>query len=124
MSSRDPHESLSGALGLALTMRFLLELALLTGAAVAAWRLIGGWVGVVTAIAAVIALAVVWGLLLSPKAHFTVGAVWQLVIEAVLFFGVAAALWAAGLWLPALVGVAVWAADRVAIALLRQLSRQ
>lgn len=109
----------SPALWIALTLRFLLELALLAGVAVLAWSFLPGWWRWVVAVAAVAAVATVWGMFLSPKATVALPGVAVLAIEAALFLGVGAGLFLVGLGLPALIGVVVWAIDRVAIALLQ-----
>lgn len=104
-------EHASAPLAAALVLRFLIELALLAGAGVAAWCLApGDWRWAAAALAP-LAVAVLWGLLLSPRARFPLPPAAKLVIETLLF----AALVACGLAAAALVGVAVWAADRIAI---------
>lgn len=55
------------------------------------------------------------GLLLSPKARFDITGPGRVAVEAVLFIGVGACLWAIGLGPVAIVGVAAWAIDRIAI---------
>ena len=78
-----------------LALRFLLELCLL--AALAAWGFgLGGVAGVGIGLAAPIAAAAVWGLLVAPKAPNRLGDPWRLVLELVLFALAAAALVAAG----------------------------
>ena len=106
---------LSGFRGIALAVRFLLELALLAASALIGWRLAeGGWRFLAASIA-VLVVAVVWGLLLSPKARFDVGASAHLGIEAILFLGAGAGLIALGHG-PAGIGlILVWAADRAAL---------
>lgn len=118
MSDNPPQ--LSGALGVALTVRFLLELGLLVGAAFVTWRFIGGWVGVVAAVVAVVAVAVAWGLFLSPKASVKLPEPLKVLIELVLFVAVGGALIALGWWLIGMLGIAVWAIDRAAIAHLQR----
>jgi hypothetical protein len=71
-------------LGLALTVRFVLELALLVGVGVLAWQIAVPWRWVAV-IAGPLAVAVVWGLFLSPKATITLPAGAQFAVEAVLF---------------------------------------
>ena len=110
------HQELSGVRGVALTVRFLLELALLAGAAAVAWRLVGGWAGIVVAVAAVLAIAVVWGLLLSPKANVRLPEAAKLGIETLLFALVAVGLAATGLWIVAAAGFAIWVIHRLVLA--------
>jgi hypothetical protein len=105
-------------LGLALTVRFVLELALLVGVGVLAWQIAAPsrWVAV---IAGPLAVAVVWGLFLSPKATITLPAGAQFAVEAVLFLGAGAGLVLIGLPTAAIIGVVLWLADRIALAALR-----
>ncbi len=116
-------EQASPLLRIALLLRFLLELALLAGAGVAAWRLTpDGWAWAAAALVPVL-VAVLWGLFLSPRARVPLSAGLKLLIETVLFAGVALALAASGLTAAAVAGVAIWAADRLAIALLSSRAR-
>ena len=118
--ARDPFLDGGPALRIALGLRFLIELALLAGAATAAVRLAPGWPGWVGAVVAVIVLAVVWGLLLSPKARFDIRPAGRVLLETVLFAAVAAALWASGLGVAGIALFAVWALDRIALAALNR----
>ncbi|UJP10488.1 YrdB family protein [Microbacterium sp. KUDC0406] len=103
----------------ALVARFLLELALLAGAAAAAWRLTpGGWAWV-TALAAVVLIAVIWGAFLSPQARITIPVPARVVLEAVLFGGAGVALWVTGIGGAGIALFSAWALDRIAIAVLR-----
>lgn len=114
----DPLTGASPPLAIALVARFLLELALLAGAAgLAARATSGGW-GWPAAIAAAGAVATVWGLFLSPRAAIAIPPVARLALEAVLFVGIGAGLAATGSGVVAAIGVALWAADRAAIAAL------
>lgn len=111
-------EGASPARVVALSVRFLLELALLAGAAVLAWRLAPeGWQWPL-AILAPIVVGVVWGLFLSPRARFRMPALATLALEALLFLGVGAGLLFVGLGVPAAIGVGIWVVDRIALALL------
>ncbi|WP_341973978.1 YrdB family protein [Microbacterium sp. LWO13-1.2] len=114
----NPLDNASPLLATALVARFLIELALLAGAAVAAWRLLPGPWGWVAAVVAPVSVAVVWGLLLSPRARFVLPEPMKLALETVLFVGVALALSLTGLGVPAIIGFVVWAVDRIAIAVL------
>lgn len=106
-------------LALALTVRFLLELALLTGVAVLAWNVLPGWWRWVGAIGGVVAVATVWGLFLSPKATVVLPRLVALGLEAALFIGVGVGLFVIGLGVPAIIGLVVWVVDKAAIALLQ-----
>lgn len=106
-------------LAAALTVRFILELALLAGVALLSFYLVQGWLRLPVTILAPIAVAVVWGLLLSPKAPVQLPEAAKLVIEAVLFIGTGAGLFVIGLGFPAILLVLVWVVDRVAITLLK-----
>ncbi|MFD7312174.1 YrdB family protein [Promicromonospora sp. NPDC059942] len=103
----------------ALVVRFLLELALATGAGYAAWNLAdGGWrlAAVVLAPAAVIAL---WATFLSPKAPVAIPAWAQIGMEAALFGGVGYLCWRAGVPAAGVTLAAVWAVDRLVLWLTR-----
>ena len=93
-----------------LALRFVLELAAL--AALAYW----GWgVTWVIAVAAPAAWIVLWATFGSPKARVKLSTPWRIVFEAVVFGAAAAALWAAGQEVGALVLFAAWAANRAAL---------
>ena len=80
-----------------LGLRFVLELCML--AAVALWGAgtgRGTVVHVALAVAAPLAVAVVWGLAISPKARFRLATPWWVLLQLVLFGLTAAALAAAG----------------------------
>lgn len=119
MSTDGPLDGASPARAAALTVRFLLELALLAGVAVLAWSLVPGWWHWPAAGLAVVVVAVLWGLLLSPKATVQLPVAAALVIEAALFLGIGAGLFLTGFAVPAVVGVGLWGVDRAALALLR-----
>lgn len=83
---------------LLLTLRFVLEVALIVAFAIAGWNLVeltGGQV--VLAIALPVMAAFIWGLLLSPKAKLTAPLRLRLVIEVGLFVTASVLLWSAGL---------------------------
>ncbi|MFT3889738.1 MAG: DUF2568 domain-containing protein [Arachnia sp.] len=112
-------EESSPARAVALAVRFLLELALLASAALVAWWLTQLWWSALTALLAVVAVAVIWGLFVSPKAAVPLPPAAVLTIEAVLFVGVGAALvFVGGFVVPAIVLVGGWLVDRVALAIL------
>ena len=80
--------------GVLLTLRFLLELALLAAWAVVGWQLPDAtWQQVLVAIALPTASATVWGLLLSPKARFVMPLAGRLALELLLFAAASTALW-------------------------------
>ncbi len=106
------------ALAIALAVRFALEIALLVGVATVAYHLFPEWWGWLIAIGAVVVVAVLWGVLLSPKAVVPLPAAARLVIEAALFIGVGVCLFSIGYGVLAAIGVVVWIADRIALALL------
>jgi hypothetical protein len=69
-----------------LTARFLLELALLGGAAVAGWRAGGGGIpGALLLILAIAVVAVVWGLAVAPRARRRWPDPSRLILEFVIF---------------------------------------
>lgn len=111
-----PLEGATPRLTAALIVRFLLELALLTGAAVVAWTLVpGGWRWA-TVFGVPVLLALLWGAVLAPRAPLDVGGPVRVCIELVLFAAVGAGLWISGFPAVAVVGVTLWLLDRVAIA--------
>lgn len=118
MGETDPLKGVSPALALALTLRFLLELALLVGVGVLAWSLAPGWSSWPAAILAIAVVATVWGLFLSPKARVPLPQPAAVAIEAVLFVGTGAGLIGLGFGVVAVVGIALWAIDRIALAFL------
>lgn len=120
MSDAGPLEGASPARAAALTLRFLLELALLAGVGVLAWSIAPGWWSWPAAILAVVVVATLWGLFLSPKARIPLPPAGGLAIEAVLFVGTGAGLVTLGWGVAAAIGVAVWAVDRIALALVRR----
>ena len=106
---QDPFFAASPLRKAALVVRFLLELALLAGVAVLVLRLVPDWWGWVVAAVAVVAVAVLWGLFLSPKAPVPLPPLAGLALEAGLF--------AVGLGIPAAIGVAAWILDRAVLGL-------
>lgn len=112
-----PLDRASPLLAFTLIVRFLLELAMLAGVAALAWRLADGWWRWPAAILAVVAVATLWGLLLSPKAKVNLPASAALALEAALFLGVGAGLIAMGIVVPAVTGVTVWILHRIVLAL-------
>ncbi|WP_425953902.1 YrdB family protein [Xylanimonas sp. McL0601] len=107
----------SGWRGVALLVRFVLELALLAGVAWSVWTACGEhwWRWPAAAIAPVV-VGIMWGAWLSPRAPHRPAEPVRVLIEALLFGGVGGMLWWHGHpWL----GVALagaWALDRAVIA--------
>lgn len=103
--------------GVILTLRFLLELAML--AAFAYWGFWAGsrlWESILLAVAVPAVVAVVWGSFMSPKARFPLPRPWHALVEIVLFGLAAAALFVAGhLVIAVVLGV---------LAVLNEVSRQ
>jgi hypothetical protein len=93
-----------------LALRFFLELAAL--AALAYWGWGVTWVLAILAPAAWIAL---WATFGSPKARVTLSTPQRIGFEAAVFGAAAAALWAAGQPVPAVVLFAAWAANRAVL---------
>ena len=104
---------------LLLTARFLLELALLGGAAVAGWRAGGGGTpGALLLILAMAVVAVVWGLAVAPRARRRWPDPSRLILEFVIFALVGGALAATGSPVAGLVLAGASAAVAVATRLL------
>ncbi|MFT4294679.1 MAG: YrdB family protein [Micropruina sp.] len=112
-----PFDGASPLVAVALTVRFLLELALLAGVGVIGWQVAPGWWRWVAVIAGPAAVAVLWGLFLSPRAAVMLPEAARLAIETVLFLGAGAGLFALGFGVPAVVGFVLWALDRAVLAL-------
>lgn len=100
----------------ALVVRFLLELALLAGAVVAAFALLPAPWDWVVAIVAPVGIVTVWSLWLSPRARLHMPRAGKLALETLLFVAVAVALWLAGHPVVAIVGLGIWVAHRVVLA--------
>ena len=93
-----------------LAVRFVLELAALAALAYCGWGVT--WV---IAIAAPAVWVVLWATFGSPKARVKLSTPWRIVFEAVVFGAAAAALWATGQEVWALVLFAAWAANRATL---------
>ena len=119
MNETGPFDDASASLAIVLTVRFLLELALLAGVAIIAWQLVSGWWRWPAAILAVAAVAIVWGVFLSPQAAIPLAPPAALMLETVLFLGTAAGLLMLGSVVPAAIGSVIWVVHRVAFASLR-----
>lgn len=101
----------------ALLLRFLLELALIAGAAFTGWALAdGGWRLPLAVLAPAVVIAV-WGTFLSPKARIAIPAPARVTLEALLFGGIGYLLWQAGAPTAGTALAAVWLLDRVVLAL-------
>jgi hypothetical protein len=99
-----------------LTLRFLLELALLAGAAVAGWRAGGGGIpGALLAVLGAVVVAVIWGLAIAPRARRRWPDPRRLILELVLFAVVGGALVATGSAAAGLVLAVASAAVAVAV---------
>lgn len=119
MSDTDPFDGASPMHSIALVVRFLLELALLAGIAFLALQLVSAWWRWPAAVLAVLLVATLWGLFLSPKARISLPAAVAVAIEAALFLGVATGLAITGSGLAAVIGVITWCIDRIVLALHR-----
>ena len=106
----------SPGLWVLLALRFALELALLAAYAVACARLVDGWPGIALGAAAAVAVAVVWGLLLSPRRRIAAPVAVRVVVELLLFAAAGLLLAASGL--PAL-GAALVLSEVVVLSLLQ-----
>lgn len=103
--------------GAALTVRFVLELCLVASVGVIAWEMASsGWSWVLAALA-IVAVSVVWGLFLSPKAAVKLPGWAALLLEAALFLGAGAGLWLLGFQGLAVLGVVVCAVDRAILSM-------
>lgn len=87
----------SGPVWALITLRFLLELALFASYVVAVGRLIEGVVGWLTGLVVAVALAVVWGMFLSPRRQVRLPLAARVAIELVLFVGAGVLLMLSGL---------------------------
>jgi hypothetical protein len=101
---------------LALTVRFLLELAAFAAVAVWGWQVVDPQAAkLVLSIAAPAVLIVVWGLFVAPKARFPVADPWWLAIEVVVFAVAALALIAIDDTIGAVVLAVVYVLDVAAL---------
>lgn len=106
----------SALLWLLLTLRFLLELALLAAYVVALGRLVGGVGGWVLGVVVALLVAGVWGVLLSPRRPVSSPVALRVAIELVLFVVAGALLAASGL---VLLGVLLVASELLVLGLLQ-----
>lgn len=105
MTSSDRAPRMSGISGFVLTVRFLTELALLAGLAVAGARLDDGIVfRVVDAVLLPLAAAAVWSLFIAPRARRRLPEPTRFVVEFLLFAATGLALALSG-WL--VVGIVI-----------------
>ncbi len=77
---------------------FLAELGMYAGYAVLGWSLAEGSLGIVLAVALPVTVAVMWGLLLAPKAMRSMPPSPTVIVRLLLLLGGAVAAWAAGFW--------------------------
>lgn len=117
MASHDPFLDAPPAHASVLVIRFLLELALLSCVGVLAWQATSGGWRWLAATAAVVAVATVWWMLLSPKAPRPLPPAFAVLLEAVLFAGAGAGLATTGHQTAGVTLVVAWALHRVALAL-------
>lgn len=113
----EPTPRLSGIAGVVLTVRFLTELALLGGLALAGTRLGGGLaLAIVDAVLLPVAAAAIWGLFIAPKAPRRLPEPARFLVEFALFAvtGVVLALvgWVVAGIVLAVVGIGVAALTR------------
>ncbi|WP_328445669.1 MULTISPECIES: YrdB family protein [unclassified Amycolatopsis] len=113
----EPTPRLSGVAGVVLTVRFLTELALLGGLALAGTQLGGGLApAIVDAILLPVVAAAIWGLFIAPKANRRLPEPARFLVEFVLFAvtGVVLALvgWVVAGIVLAVVGIGVAALTR------------
>ncbi|MFD2759083.1 DUF2568 domain-containing protein [Gulosibacter faecalis] len=106
----------SGSANLALTVRFLLEIGLLVAVAIVVVQLVAGWLGWVLAALLVVAVATLWGVFLSPKAPIRRSPGAKLALEAALFLAAGIGLAVIGHAVTAVLGLVIWAIDRIALA--------
>ncbi len=104
-----------------LALRFLLELTLLAGLAIAGARLADGIAGLLLAVGLPVLAAAIWGAWVAPKAQRRLRDPARLAVEVVLFALGAGALIAAGL---AAAGIALGVVYGVSLGLLLGLGRR
>ncbi|MCR6485318.1 YrdB family protein [Amycolatopsis sp. OK19-0408] len=114
----EPTPRLSGVAGVVLTIRFLTELALLGGLALAGTQIGGGVaLAIVDAVLLPVVAAAIWGLFIAPRARRRLGEPARFLVEFALFAATGVVLvlvgWvAAGIAL-AVVGIGIAALTRV-----------
>jgi Protein of unknown function (DUF2568) len=102
-------------------LRFLLELAMLVSLAYWGWVEGDGILSWVLALAAPLSAAVLWGVLLAPRARRRLADPWRLVAEIAFFGSAALALWRSGSALLAVVFAALVGLHHVLTFVLDQL---
>jgi hypothetical protein len=112
-------DELRGVRGVALVIRFVLEIALLIAYAAGAFALGEGVARFVAAVVTPLVVAAIWGLFLSPRSRFDIGAMPRFLLEFALFLGGLGMCIAAdaGVWGAVLFGT--WLADTIALGLTR-----
>jgi hypothetical protein len=110
-------------LAIALSVRFMLELSLLSTTAWFLYRSSPGWVGVGLSLSGVALLGALWGTLLSPRRPVEIGALARLVLELAFFALAAAALYSGGHWQLAVFFIVVEVIDKAAVTMLENASR-
>ena len=102
-------------LNLALTVRFILELCLLTVAFWAASSVASWPLSVLCGVMTTLVVAAVWGILLSPKRRLELGAPQRLLLELMLFAGAAWLLFAKNHRSLAAALLIAWVIDKSAV---------
>jgi hypothetical protein len=110
-------------LAIALSVRFMLELSLLSTTAWFLYRSTPGWVGVGLSLTGVALLGALWGTLLSPRRPVEIGGLARLVLEVALYGLAAAALYSGGHWQLAVLLIVVEVIDKAAVTMLENASR-
>ena len=103
-----------------LALAFLLELALLAAWGWSGNTSVGGIGGIALAILLPAAVAVIWGLALSPKPRFKLAAPIRLGLETLLFLGAGAGLLINGQALLAGLLVGIWIVNKIILTVLGQ----
>lgn len=114
----EPTPRLSGVAGVVLTVRFLTELALLGGLALAGTQLGGGVaLAIVDAVLLPVAAAAIWGLFVAPRAARRLPEPARFLVEFALFAGTGVVLvlvgWPVSGIVLAVVGIGIAALTRV-----------
>jgi hypothetical protein len=112
----DANRTPSPAVALLMGLRFLLELALLVAYVVGSVRLLPGVLGWLVGLVLAVAVATMWGVLLSPRRPVRLPVLVRVVIELALFAGAGALLAASGL---ITLGALLLLAELVVVGLLR-----
>jgi len=101
---------------IALVVRFMIELALVAGAAIASFMLLPAPFDWIVGVIAPIVVVTIWAMWMSPKAPLSLPPAGKLALETFLVLAVGAAVWLAGMQVVAIVGFGVWVLHRIALA--------